>query len=81
MSIKNLEVVSDYISEEQSAGRLTELSVDEAAHLNIHCSPIGMESFLKRINQGSGITFLPLKMLMALKRDLQPVLHIRGHSS
>ena len=42
MPIKNPEVVSDYIAKELSAGRLVELSAEEAASLNIHCSPIGI---------------------------------------
>ena len=42
MPIKDPEVVSDYIAEEQSVGRLVELSSDEAISLKIHCSPIGI---------------------------------------
>ena len=38
----NPEVVSRYIAEELSAGRLIKLSADEATSLNIHCSPIGI---------------------------------------
>ena len=42
MPIKNPEMVSDYIAEELSAGRLVELSAEEATNLNIHCSLIGI---------------------------------------
>ena len=42
MPINNPEVVSGYIAEELSAGRLIKLSADEATSLNIHCSPIGI---------------------------------------
>ena len=42
MSIEEPEVVSEYIAEELAAGRLTELSADQATSLKIHCSPIGI---------------------------------------
>ena len=39
MSIKDPKVVSDYIAEELSVGRLVELSADEATSLKIHTAP------------------------------------------
>ena len=42
MPIKEPEVVSVYIKEELGAERLVELTVDEAARLEVHCSPIGI---------------------------------------
>lgn len=59
MSIKNPEVVSDYIAEELSAGRLIKLSADEAASLNIHCSPIG-------IVYAHALSFTDIKLLIIL---------------
>ena len=35
-------MVSDYIRDELSAGRLVELAEKEAAEWNVHCSPIGI---------------------------------------
>ena len=34
--------MSDYIKEELGAGRLVELTEDEAACLDVHCNPIGI---------------------------------------
>jgi hypothetical protein len=42
MRIGEPSVVSDYIRDELSAGRLVELAEEEAAEWNVHCSPIGI---------------------------------------
>ena len=45
-------VVSDYIRDELSAGRLVELAEKEAAEWNVHCSPIGI--IPKKTSLGNG---------------------------
>ena len=42
MPIEDPRVVTEYIRGEMAANRLVELSIEEAASLEIHCSPIGI---------------------------------------